>query len=94
MDKKKRKQSRFWGDFRYLNPVTVKMPNPIPRIDESVSKLGDAKNFFTLDPGSEFWQVPLRKQDRENRDFDCELGLFQFKKCILKFSMRQRHVRG
>ena len=37
---------------------------PIPRIDQSLSKLGDAKFFTTLDLGSAFWQVPLRKQDR------------------------------
>ena len=50
------------------------------RIDESLSKLGDAKFFTTLDLGSAFWQVPLRKQDREKTGFACELGLFQWKR--------------
>ena len=45
---------------------------PIPRIDQSLSKLGDAKFFTTLDLGSAFWQVPL--------GFACELGLFQWKR--------------
>ena len=53
---------------------------PIPRIDESLSKLGDAKFFTTLDSGSPFWQVPLKKQDREKKGFACELALFQWKK--------------
>ena len=53
---------------------------PIPRICESLSKLGDAKIFTTLDLGSAFWQVPLRKQDREMTGFACELGLFQWKR--------------
>ena len=52
---------------------------PIHRIDESLSKLGDAKFFTTLDLGSAFWQVPLRKQDRDKTGFACELGLFQWK---------------
>ena len=52
----------------------------IPRIDESLSKLGDAKFFTTLDLGSAFWQVPLRKQDREKTGFACELGLYQWKR--------------
>ena len=65
MAKKKGDQLRFCCDFRYLNSVTVKDAYPIPRIDESLSKLGDAKFFTTLDLGSAFWQVPLRKQDRE-----------------------------
>ena len=53
---------------------------PIPRIDESLSKLGDAKFFTTLDLGSAFWQVPLRKQDREKTGFACKLGLIQWKR--------------
>ena len=79
MAKKKGDQLRFCCDFRYLNSVTVKDAYPIPRIDESLSKLGDAKFFTTLDLGSDFWQVPLRKQDRDKTGFACELGLFQWK---------------
>ena len=80
MAKKKGGQLRFCCDFRYLNTVTIKDAYPIPRIDESLSKLGDAKFFTTLDLGSAFWQVPLRKQDREKTGFACELGLFQWKR--------------
>ena len=78
MAKKKGDQLRFCCDFRYLNSVTVKDAYPIPRIDESLSKLGDAKFFTNLDLGSAFWQVPLRKQDRDKTGFACELGLFQW----------------
>ena len=80
MAKKKGDQLRFCCDFRYLNSVTVKDAYPIPRIDERLSKLGDAKTFTTLDLGSAFWQVPLRKQDRDKTGFACELGLFQWKR--------------
>ena len=54
MAKKKGGQLRFCCDFRYLNAVTIKDAYPIPRIDESLSKLGDAKFFTTLDLGSAF----------------------------------------
>ena len=80
MAKKKGDQLRFCCDFRYLNSVTVKDAYPIPRIDESLSKLGDAKFFTTLDLGSVFWQVPLRKQDRDKTGFASELGLSQWKR--------------
>ena len=80
MAKKKGEQLRFCCDFRYLNAVTIKDAYPIPRIDESLSKLGDAKFFTTLDLGSDFWQVPLRKKDREKTGFACELGLYQWKR--------------
>ena len=53
---------------------------PIPRIDQSLSKLGDATFFTTLDLGSAFWQVPLRKQDSDKTGFACELGLFKWKR--------------
>ena len=78
MAKKKGGQLRFCCDFRYLNAVTIKDAYPIPRIDESLSKLGDAKFFTTLDLGSAFWQVPLRKKDREKTGLACELGLYQW----------------
>ena len=54
MAKKKGEQLRFCCDFRYLNAITIKGAYPIPRIDESLSKLGDAKFFMTLDLGSAF----------------------------------------
>ena len=80
MGQKKGGRFRFCFDFRYLNGVTIKDAYPIPRIDESLFKLGDAKFFTALDLGSAFWQVPLRKQDREKTGFACELGLFQWKR--------------
>ena len=46
----------------------------------SLSKLGEAKFFTPLDLGSAFWEVPLRKQDRDRTGFACELGLFQWKR--------------
>ena len=61
-----------------MNAVTIKDAYPIPRIDESLSKLGDAKFFTTLDLGSAFWQVPLRKKVREKTGFACKLGLYQW----------------
>ena len=83
MAKKKGGQLRFCCNYRYLNAVTMKDACPIPRIDESLSKLVDASFFTTLDLGSAFWQVPLRKQDREKTGFACELGLFQWKRMPL-----------
>ena len=60
--------------------MTRKDAYPLPRIDESLSKLGDAKFLTSLDLGSAFWQVPLRKKDREKTGFPCDLGLYQWKR--------------
>ena len=64
--------------------MTIKDAYPIPRIDESLSELGDAKFFTTLDLVSAFWQVPLRRKDREKTGFACELGLYQWKRMLSK----------
>ena len=77
---KERGQLKICCDFRYLNAVTLKDAYPIPRIDDSLSKLGDAKFFITLNLGSAFWQVPLRNKDREKTGFACKLGLYQWKR--------------
>ena len=66
--------------------MTIKDAYPIPRIDESLSKLGDAKFFTTLDLGSAFWQVPPRKKDREKTGFACKMGLYQWKR--MPFGLR------
>ena len=56
------------------------MHSRFPRIDESLSQAGGRENLHDVDLGSAFWQVPLRKQDREKTGFACELGLFQWKR--------------
>ena len=87
---KKRGQFRFCCDFRYLNAVSKKDAYPIPRIDESLSELGDAKFFTTLNLGYAFRQVPLRKKDRricmKKTGFACELGLYHWKR--IPFGLR------
>ena len=91
MVKKKGDQLRFCCDFRHLNLVTVKNTNPIPRIDESLSKLRDAKVFTTLVLESCFWQVPLRKQDRDKTGFACGLRLFPWKRNPFGLATQRPH---
>ena len=52
MVKKKNGELRFCCDFRPLNAVTIKDAYPLPRIDESLSRLGKAKIYTSIDwPG-------------------------------------------
>ena len=60
ISKKKRGQLRFCCNFRSLNTMTISDPYPIPRIDESLSKLGDAKFFTTPDLGSAFFANEIK----------------------------------
>ena len=57
---RKKGRPRFCSGFLYLNAVTIKCAYPISRIDDILSKLGDANFFWTLGLGS----VSIRKQDR------------------------------
>ena len=77
MVKKKSGELRFCCDFRPLNDVTVKDAFPLPRIDESLSRIGNAKIFTSIDLAWAFWQIPLKKRDRRKTAFACELGLFE-----------------
>ena len=64
MVKKKNGELRFCCDFRPLNEVTIKDAYPLPRIDENLARLGNAKLYTCIDLAWAFWQIPVRKADR------------------------------
>ena len=80
MVKKKTGELRFCCDVRPLNDVTVKDAFPLPRMDESLSRIGNAKIFTSIDLAWAFWQIPLKKCDRRKTAFACELGLFEWRR--------------
>ena len=80
MVKMKNGELRFWCDFRPLNEVTVNDAYPLPRIHESLARLGKAKIYTSIDLTWVFWQIPVRKADRRKTAFACELGLFEWRR--------------
>ena len=85
MVKKKTGELRFCCDFRPLNDVTVKDAFPLPRIDENLSRIGNAEIFTSIDLAWAFWQIPLKKRDRRKTAFACELGLFEWRRMPFGF---------
>ena len=80
MVKQKNGDFRFCCDFRQLNEVTIKDAYQLPRIDESLSRLGEAKIYTSIDLAWAFWQIPVLKTDRQKTAFACELGLFEWRR--------------
>uniref|UniRef100_A0A0G4ID75 Reverse transcriptase domain-containing protein n=1 Tax=Chromera velia CCMP2878 TaxID=1169474 RepID=A0A0G4ID75_9ALVE len=70
---------RFCLNFRKLNAATQKDRFLMPRIDEVVHLVEGASVFTVLDVSSGFWQIGMRKQDKEKTAFVILFGLYQFK---------------
>ena len=80
MVKKKASEHRFCCDFRPLNDMTVKDAFPLPRIDESLFRIGNAKNSTSIALAWAFWQIYLMKCDQRKTAFACKLCLFEWRR--------------
>ncbi|CAM5179005.1 unnamed protein product [Eretmochelys imbricata] len=70
--------TRFCNDFRWLNERSKFDEYPIPRIDELVDRLGNARFLTTLDLTKGSWQIPLAKEVKEKTAFSTLESLFQY----------------
>jgi RNase H-like domain found in reverse transcriptase/Reverse transcriptase (RNA-dependent DNA polymerase)/Integrase zinc binding domain/Integrase core domain/Chromo (CHRromatin Organisation MOdifier) domain/Retroviral aspartyl protease len=69
---------RFCIDYRRLNALTVRDSYPLPRMDECIDSLGEARVFSTLDCNSGYWQIPVDPADRAKTTFTSHEGLYWF----------------
>mgnify|MGYP003465558827 FL=1 len=70
----------FCIDYRKLNAVTTNDSYALPRVDDCLDSLGDARYFTTLDANCGYWQIDVNEADREKTAFTSHKGLFQFKR--------------
>lgn len=69
---------RFCVDYRRLNAVIIRDTYPIPRMDECIDCLGDARVFTKLDCNSGYWQRPIARKDNDKSAFVCHSGLSRY----------------
>ena len=72
-------------DFRKLNSLTKKEPFALPKLEETLGKLGEARYFSTLDLGKGYWQIPLKKEAREHTAFVTHRGQYHWN--VLPFGL-------
>ena len=65
-------------DYRKLNQITKFDAYPMPRIQELLDRICDARFITLLDLAKGYWQVPMSSKDREKTAFVSPSGLFQF----------------
>jgi len=68
----------FCVDYRRLNEGTVRDVYLLPRMDDCINFLGDAKVFSTLDFYSGYWQIPVADEDRDKTTFVCHEGAYRY----------------
>ena len=81
---------RIVNDYRGLNKITTRDAFPLPRIEDLLSQLKNARCFSVLDMKSSFYQVKIDPNDRHKTAFVCIFGLFEY----LRMSMGMSNAPG
>lgn len=77
---------RFCTDYRKVNAVTKPDSFPLPRIEDCVDQVGNAKFVSKFDLLKGYWQVPLTDRARDISAFVVPSGLFSYK--VMSFGLR------
>ena len=76
--KKDSSEVRLCVDFRKVNQVAKVDSYPLPRIEDLIDKMGQAKYITTMDLSRGYWQIPLAEDSKEKTAFVTPFGLWQF----------------
>ena len=78
---------RFVTDFRKVNQCTKTDSYPIPRIDDCIDKIDNAKFVSKFDLLKGYRQVPLTDRAKEISVFCTPDALYQY--CVMPFGMKK-----
>ncbi len=88
---KKSGSVRICVDFRPLNEHVLREVHPMPKVDETLAQLTDAKVFSKLDANCGFWQIPLGLSSRHLTTFITPYCRFCFNKLPFGMSSAPDH---
>jgi hypothetical protein len=75
---KKDGTQRLCVDYRTLNAVTIKNKYPLPRIDDLMDQLRQAKFFSKIDHRSGYHQMKIRPEDIHKTAFVTRYGQYEY----------------
>src|ERR1044071_6166821 len=78
-DEDDEEMDHFCVNFGLLNRKTLIDRYPLPIISELLRLFVGCKYYTVIDLKAAYWQVPVRKQDREKTAFRTSSGHYQFK---------------
>ncbi|XP_071941068.1 uncharacterized protein [Antedon mediterranea] len=76
---------RICTDYRELNKITIIDPYPMPRIDDIIDKVGNAKFITKLDLTQGYYQIALTDEAKLKSAFITPWGQYQYK--VMPFGM-------
>jgi predicted aspartyl protease len=79
---KKNGKVRVCADFTELNAYVKREKFQLPSVDETLSKLQDAKFFSKLGFSSGFWQINLEKNSQKLTTFISPFGRYKYKRIL------------
>ena len=82
---KKDGSSRLCVDYRALNQMTVKNKYPLPRVEELLDQLREAKVFSKIDLRSGYHQIRIDQNDVQKTAFRTRYGHFEW--LVLPFGL-------
>lgn len=71
-------------NLRAVNKLATPDTYPLPRIEETLDRLGNCKYFTTLDMRSGYHQIVIAPEDRRKIAFAVPSGLYEFLRAMAR----------